>query len=49
MSFLSSILVMIVDGTHMPLANVGFVVTPNLSLSLSLMLIIFQNSHESCF
>ena len=33
MSHLSSVPVMIVDGTLMPLASVGFVVTPNLSLS----------------
>ena len=47
MSLLSSIHVMTVDGTPMPLASVGFVVTPNLSLllslslSLSLMFVIF--------
>ena len=29
----SSIPIMIVDGTRMPLASVGFVVTPNMSLS----------------
>ena len=39
MSHSSSIHVMTVDGTPMPLACVGFVATPNLSLSL--MFIIF--------
>ena len=33
LSFSSSIHVMTVDGTLMPLAGVGFFVTPNLSLS----------------
>ena len=41
----SSVLVMTINGTPMPLAGVGYVVTPNLSLSLSLMFIIFQTSH----
>ena len=43
MSHLSSVLVMIVGGNLMPLAGVGFAVTPNLSLSL--MFIIFRTSH----
>ena len=33
LSFSSSIPVMTVDGTLMPLAGVGFFITPNLSLS----------------
>ena len=33
MSHLSSVPVMIIDGNLMPLAGVGFVVTPNFSLS----------------
>jgi len=39
---LSSIPFMTVDGTSMPLASVGFVVIPHLSL---LMFILFQNSN----
>ena len=43
MSHSSSIPIMIADGTPMPLACVGFVITPNLSISL--MFIIFRTSH----
>ena len=43
MSHSSFVPVMIVDGTPMPLAGVGYVVTPNLPLSL--MFIIFRTSH----
>ena len=46
MSLSSSIHVMTIDGTPMPLTGVGPNVTQiSLSLSLSLMFIIFRNSH----
>ena len=43
MSHSSFVLIMTVDGTPMPLACVGSIVTP--SLSLYLMFIIFRTSH----